>query len=161
MRRVLVLVLLAGLVAPGVAGATVYRQLPAFTVVAGACPVVGGGASCTWRERRTIYWANGKAQTLQHEIGHLFDWYAMTDADRREYRRINHERGAWEPPGGGNSPMERFAEAYGWCKTSPGGFPANRSTFYLYNPSPRRFQENCRFIRRVARTPWPPGWPRR
>ena len=159
MRRVLLVAVLVGLLVPATAEATIYRPLPAFTVIPGPC-LDGGAYSCTWRPSRTIYWANTSGQTLQHEVGHLFDWYVMTDADRREYMRINHERGAWEPPGGGNSPMERFAEAYGWCKTSPRGFPDNYSTFYLYNPSPRRFQENCRFIRRVARTPWPPGWPR-
>lgn len=56
-----------------------------------------------------------------HELGHIFDFTVMTDAEREEFERINRYPGEWEispdptAPFEGEPPREMFADAYANC----------------------------------------------
>jgi hypothetical protein len=52
-------------------------------------------------------------QTLYHELGHLFDYSAMTDTAHAQFLAIRHDPREWRSPP--NSPHEQFAEEYSFC----------------------------------------------
>lgn len=52
--------------------------------------------------------------TLLHELGHQVDYFEMTDPARARFRRLIRDPRPWRSTGG-NSPHEKFAEAYSLC----------------------------------------------
>jgi hypothetical protein len=105
---------------------------------------------------------------LRHELGHVFDYVAMTQAARDGFEMIMRDPRPWRSPP--NSPHEQFAEAYGLCGADPrsvrwdylgaGGHRDHVSIIlkgdgvmdpgFDYTPTRRQQQRVCALIRRQA-----------
>jgi hypothetical protein len=83
-----------------------------------------------------------------HELGHQFDYVAMTAASRAAFEKITGDSRPWRSPP--NSPHEQFAEAYALCALRsrlPRDFAGGG---YLYRPTPDQFHQACALIRSVG-----------
>lgn len=147
MRRVLVVVLLAGLLVPGTAGA---QMPPPVQVVFTWCPWAQTRPGCTSPGTHVVYWGDGDPFTLLHEMGHQLDYWVMTDADRNGFRAIMHDKRPWRASGG-DSPHERFAEAYAWCALYPRALPDGDGPAYSFRPKPKTYRKVCALVRSIIR----------
>jgi hypothetical protein len=134
------------------ASASAHAHVPpvpvAYQVFQRAPPASCGVAleltGCAFSDYRgqgpTIFVASDNPKVLEHERGHLYDWNALRDRDRGDFRdlfgRIRDDR--WR-----GLPSEWFAEAYARCSFHT---PADRETAYGYDPTPRQHLAACRLI---------------
>lgn len=89
-----------------------------LTVVEGGCSAVDRGA-CTEAGTYTI-WTSSIAQrphnSFLHELGHNFDYYSLTPADRAAFLALV-DAPEWRVDATPQSPHELFAETYRLCAT--------------------------------------------
>ena len=132
-----------------------FLLVPVVTVqlMFGSCPGptyvddlgVRRGYSCYEPATQRVYIApydrrHGFRYVFAHELGHAYDYQALTDADRTLLARWIPHRGPWRNPGEEYSAEERFADAYAYCETG---------TWELALPDRRV----CRWLLRRARSP--------
>lgn len=96
-----------------------------------------------------------------HELGHVFDYYALTDGDRSAFGAILHDRRPWRVEGG-DAPVERLADTYSMCarrrRMSAHYWTELRWDERSFGPllggprSAREYARACSFLRRVG------GW---
>jgi hypothetical protein len=168
-RRVLLAVLLVVLLPAGTRAATVIYDTgapalalqgwidasyvpvaPVLVIVhLGAC--YDGGRTCTYPGSPWI-WLNEPPNEMRvafaHELGHVFDYFVLTDANRLTFRRLVGDTRPWRSTGG-NSPHEKFAEAYGLCFRHL-TIGARHYEDYDYNPTPDLHRRVCSLIRRAG-----------
>jgi hypothetical protein len=123
---------------------------PRFTIHHEVCPDYDG--SCAWPETGEIWLPPGAGRFARwHELGHIFDYQVLTDADRawftpqlgfpsnRPWEAANYDD---ESPGF-TEPAERFADAYAHCalRTVPSSIVS-----YGYLPGPRTHRRVCTAI---------------
>lgn len=88
-------------------------------VVWGPCPGIESTrrschiAGTIYMDRRSVAYGEILGHVYYHELGHAFDYWLLTDADRALLERFMGERRAWRSPP--NSPHEKFAEAFKLC----------------------------------------------
>lgn len=119
-----------------------------------ACPdSTRGEGGCTF-VGTTDVWLNEPLTprvALLHELGHQFDYWAMTDAARDEFRQLVGDPRPWRSAP--NSPHEKFAEAYGFCARHRRIKNLDNTTLgYGYEPTPRMHKMVCALIRRAGRS---------
>jgi hypothetical protein len=104
------------------------------------CGKAVGCAISSWHGAPTIFWGDGRASTLEHEKGHLYDWHVLRDRDRGRFRnlfgQLNGNR--WS-----DLPSEWFAEAYSRCSLHT---PVGRRSGYGFDPTYRQHALACRMI---------------
>lgn len=123
------------------------------TVVLGACPGAPAWASaCAKPAERTIYLGRqGRDEvTLMHELGHLYDHFMLSRAERERFKQLTGRRGAWSGPASADPPEEQFAEAYAMC-AAYSALRTARLGMYGYLASPVRHQKVCGLVRGAAR----------
>lgn len=106
-------------------------------VIEEPCLVDGDYASgCTRLGTYTIWMTHslGPRRTFLHELGHNFDYYALTDADRQAFANI---AGDWD--------VELFAEVYRSCAT---GWHQRGRLSERPPLSKRKMRSACYLIRR-------------
>lgn len=91
--------------------------------------------------------------TLAHELGHRFDFLAMTDPARAEFARLLRDQRPWWQAGPRHltSLGEQFATAYGLCFRFRTIQHAHNEGIENYSPTPRLHRQVCRLIRQTAR----------
>jgi hypothetical protein len=108
-------------------------------------------------------------EALYHELGHVFDYFQMTDADRAAFEETTGDHRPWRTSY--DSPHEQFAEAYAFCALPPKWLSWRRvetgkrgyaltvgykdganwsSADYGYRPSRSQFRRACKAIRRMG-----------
>jgi hypothetical protein len=130
---------------------------PQVTVVVGTPPgwtgpfTAASADSTVWRAPRVDRF------TFQHELGHVFDYELLTDADRAYFTRLMRLHGDWTQAGswqlgqwqgGGRSPDEWFADWYANGRMRCGPSLGNCWTLG-YADSPRWDRQFKRFLWRV------------
>ena len=122
---------------------------PVVNRVVAACPGLSGSDQrpCSGAPS-TVYWnpAWPDPAAWEHELGHLFDYQVLTDADRAAFQRIVGVTGAWRPGTGAAGPAEYFAVAYSQCALHRTVRRSN-TLGYGYRTTPRRHQAVCELIR--------------
>lgn len=90
-----------------------------ITIVGQPCPD-GESAACTFPGSTVAYIAEPSPSlakdALFHELGHQFDYWVLTEAQRERFMQIAEVGGEWRQPGT-RSPHELFAEAFRQCAT--------------------------------------------
>lgn len=126
--------------------------MPSVTVkiMWGACPT-RAEASCTG-QGQAIWWnigaGHGKNELL-HEIGHHVD-YAQDTQARDEFRRLIGDTRPWRTSGG-NSPHEKFAEAWSMCAGArTNTFDGRVHGEYAYEVTVRAHRRFCDLVERTA-----------
>jgi hypothetical protein len=118
---------------------TVHRDVPC-----------ADGSSCTTWPGDEI-WLNEPAEglrlALSHELGHRFDYLAMTAASRSSFQALVGDRRPWRTSP--NSPHEKFAEAYGLCFRR-GAIGGGRHLGYDLLMWPQRHRRVCGLVRWTA-----------
>jgi hypothetical protein len=104
---------------------------------------------------RTVYvssfwdqpgWISQRAEVLDHELGHVFDYTRMSDGARNRFRSIMGITRPWRSDP--NSPHEQFAEAFSLCVRSA-RFPPRAGGGYDYTPTTSQHRSVCRMILHV------------
>src|SRR5262245_14744931 len=88
-----------------------FVPLVAIHLILAACPTVPSGppASCYEPASNTVYLRTHNADSYFHELGHAYDFQAMTDTDRSHLAR-------YFPPGEWRGGVEEnFASAFADC----------------------------------------------
>ena len=155
--RVITAVLVLACVLPFAASAGAQSFVPAPPVVnrvVAACPGLGAADQrpCSGAPS-TVYWdpAWPDPAAWQHELGHLFDYQVLTDADRAAFQRIIHLAGPWRPGTGAAGPAEFFAVAYSQCALHSSVRRAS-TLGYGYRTTPKRHQAVCDLIRNAGQS---------
>lgn len=114
------------------------------------CPGTAAG-TCTTADAQIYFMPNHHAPraVFLHELGHVFDHRVLTGAARRRFGLITRDRRSWRGAGNGDSPAERFGDAYMLCALDPRR-PYRQFTGYPYRPNTRTHRRVCSLIRRVA-----------
>ena len=138
---------------------------PRFTIRYEPCPTAPEALGCADVETGDVYVRTRDRFARWHELGHVFDWQVLTDADRAWFTRLLRfppETPWWSDDamqeGEGVSPSEQFADAYAAC--GMGRSPAGRrvqsrvvvewTTGYDYYPTVRQHQRICTLIVRIG-----------
>ena len=110
------------------------------------CPAV----ACALAQPATIWHlAGARRGDFHHELGHHFDYTVMTPDARGAFMEVMGLVGrAWRERGG-NSPHERFAEAYRMCARSLLSAD-DRSQGYDYQPTRSQHRRVCALIVRTG-----------
>jgi hypothetical protein len=113
------------------------------------CPAHPKAVGCVYSNRlSTLYLDRRRAAlpaTLYHELGHLYDWRVLSNADRRRFKRlIGRPRQGWFK--GQGEPAEQFAEAYSFCARYRRIRSIRAYATYGYDPSPAEHRAACRLI---------------
>jgi hypothetical protein len=121
-------------------------------------PVVAHRSNCpdgwfTCAAPPNIYGIARDRHALFHELGHVFDYEALTDTARAAVQdALDDHRPWWNPAPDQSFPgQEISAEAYSWCAMR--GRYLTRpiiNSAYAYHPGPRRFHRVCRVFRMAA-----------
>lgn len=91
-----------------------------------------------------------------HALGHEFDYFELDDDARAAFERLIGRPGdPWRGQlvgmgGGGNNPVEQFAEAWRLCAISSTRLDRSTVDTLTYSPSLRTHRRACAFIRRQA-----------
>ena len=104
--------------------------------------------SCTQEGVPAIWLAPSRTtrHDLYHEMGHLYDYFVLTEATRQRFLSLRQDRRPWRSAP--NSPHEQFAEAYAFCATGRAPLFAGRVLGgYGYTPSLRAHKRICALIR--------------
>ena len=120
-------------------------------------PVVVKKGSCPSYEQACMDWSyppvltfsdtDSLHRSLLHELGHAFDFYALsTTGLRQEYAAIDGR--PWMTP----ASEERFAQSYALCANNRVLRGTVRSTYYAFRVTPAQHQKVCALIRRAAAT---------
>lgn len=91
-------------------------------------------------------------QAFLHELAHMVDrpWTAFPDAARDEFRALINDDRPWRATGG-NSPHEKFAEAWRICAWPyPQALQYGVNGAYDYHPTLAVHQQICAMIRRYS-----------
>lgn len=115
---------------------------------------------CIVTEKADIYLDTGRLlsirDTLWHELGHLFDYVALTDADRAWFASfIRWPAEPWLSAATHETAGELFAETYAICAHYGGRYPTVGVISRLVIPPEqlignRRFNRLCTFIRNAS-----------
>jgi hypothetical protein len=120
------------------------------TVIEGRCPI--GGPACTSGDGRL--WIQPGIPTrrfvLLHELGHQFDYRAMTDPFRAAFEWAIGETDPWRD-GTFSSPHEKFAEGYAICAMPPATRGGPMQGGHDYRVTGRQYRYVCDLIRQAAR----------
>ena len=122
---------------------------PAFPCVA---PYSSKPRGCVVLQTRTIYLDPTVAgrSVVMHEIGHLFDVVALTDADRMWFTHLFNLGGPWLSDETHDTPGESFATSYAICALYRG----RKELSMLVPPEQfvgaRRINQLCRWIAHAA-----------
>lgn len=121
------------------------------TVYRAGCPDRPEPA-CAWHAPERIWLEPGPfrtRQTLLHELGHVFDFTTLWNADRARFEDLVDDHRAWWGEGP-NAPREKFAEAYQLCARR-WSLRARAHEAYEYSPTPALHRRVCALIRAVGR----------
>jgi hypothetical protein len=133
----------------------------------GACPGEGS-VWCAPPGRIFTYGSSLNRSGFYHELGHQFDYAAMTDVARTRFAAIFHRRydpaTYWQDVSRDRSLAEWFGEGYRLCALyaqlrSPLAIQVD-VLFYDYNPSVRQQRRVCALISSVAGEARPTAAPR-
>lgn len=121
------------------------------TVIEAHCPYSVNRPDCTW-DGGPIYFVPGSSTpraVFLHELGHTFDYIAMTDEARADFLGLRHDPRPWfSPP---NSPNEQFAEGFSICaRQARPHRPRNVSVGYLYWLGIGKHLAVCQLIRSLG-----------
>ncbi len=129
-----------------------HAPLPPGPVVihTGRCPD-DRARSCAIRDTPDV-WLGAEAPYLRfdfsHELGHQFDYLAMTKPARLAFKALIHRYGPWRTSYG-PSLHETFAEAYGLCFRKR-TIRVKAELGHGYTATPRLHRRVCRLIRLTA-----------
>src|SRR5882757_92693 len=90
--------------------------------------------ACAWPGliRMTPFGDPGHTRrAFMHELGHQFDYFAMTDAKRAQFETLLGDTRPWHTSP--NSPHEQFAEAWGICARGRGLMGGHDRPYGTYN----------------------------
>ena len=147
MRTAACLMILLVFLLGATAGLAHTAEVPVeFTVVREKPPAdCGSGITgCAYSDRNNrgpaIFWGDDHQKTLEHEKGHLYDWFVLKNKQRSDFRDIfgKLEGRRWR-----NLPSEWFAEGYARCAIH---MPTGKETAYGYDPTRRQHKEVCKLI---------------
>lgn len=118
-------------------------------VVLEPCPQIPGKAACT-SPGGPIYLdpQHGSWRALWHELGHQFDYQAMSDYQRDRFRTFSGDLRPWgsQP----NGPKEKFAEAYRLCALGWRPFEKHVEGAFHYRVTVKRQHRICILIRNAG-----------
>jgi hypothetical protein len=100
----------------------------------------------------TMYlWTKASREVFYHELGHVFDYLKLTNADRTEFKRLSNDKRDWSTEY--NAPEERFAEIFAYCNISFDRETVDWYGFgetYNFTPGPKTYNRMCKFLQKVA-----------